>query len=112
MKGLNVYPITEALMNNLNGIYSLFIDAHDANDANDQEGSDIVWIRKYADGGMSGGEYLAISPSSPTPVEWRVAHKAADISGGHPTYWSKSGPIEALLPVITDYFINRANELK
>ena len=109
MKGVNIYSITEALKVNLTNINSLLIDEHDPNDP---ESSDIVWIVKYEDGGMCGGEYLDISPSSPGSDEWFVAHNSADICGGHPTYWSKSGTTAILLTEITDYFINRANELK
>ena len=106
---LNLYPITEDLIKSLAGKRSVFVDPHDQFDP---EGSDIVWIIKYSDGGMCEGEYLALSPSTPESTEWHAAHNAADVCGGHLTYWSSSGRKEVLLPVITKYFMDRANTLK
>ena len=106
---LGAYPITEQLISNLASVNQVSVDVHDSTDP---ESSDIIWIIKYPEGSMCDGEYLSLSPSSPNSVEWHVSHKAADVSGGHPTLWSKGGCLETLLPEIEKYFLSRKTELK
>ena len=106
---LGAYTITQQLIDNLASNHQLLVEVHDPADP---ESSDIVWIIKYPEGSMCDGEYLSLSPLSPNSVEWYVSHNAADVCGGHPTFWSKSGFQNVLLPEITKYYVTRKSELK
>jgi len=109
-KDSNYYSITNQLITLLkdSDIVPCEIEPHDLNN---QESWDSVWLKKYTDGGMSEGEYLKISPSFPNSDDWYIAHNAADVCGGHPTFWSKSGTTEELLPTLFEYFKSRYHQL-
>ncbi len=85
---------------------TLSVDQHDPAHPED---SDIIWIKKNPSGSMCEGEYLGISASN---NDWFVTHKSADVCGGHPTYWSKSGSGEAFLHEVIHYFKERQKALK
>lgn len=102
-----LYSLSDKLIEKLSG-KDWRTESHDPADP---ESSDIIWIVEYSDGGMCEGEYLAISRSSPESSDWYVAHNAADICGGHPTYWSRGGSEANLLPVLAEYVIRRADAL-
>ena len=56
---------------------------------------------------MSEGEYLALSPASLSSELWYAEHNAADVCGGHPTYWSKCGHQEKLVAELIEYYEDR-----
>lgn len=84
----------------------------ECHDPADPESPDIIWIIEYSDGGMCEGEYLTVEPFLPASAEWHVAHQSADVCGGHPTYWGKTGHENELLPVVAEYLAQRAGKLK
>lgn len=101
-----MHHLTQELLKHLGK--NINVEPHEPSD---NAGSDRIWIIQYDDGGMSEGEYLSLEPIAPNSSEWYVAHNAADICGGHPTYWSTVGSCESLLPQLVSLFLDRKAKL-
>ncbi len=76
----------------------------------DPEQPDLIWLKRYTDGGMCEGEYLFVGESrykdSDREDLW-VGHKSADVCGGHPTYWANlipAGNAEAIQTLINEHW--------